>query len=136
QREKMLARRTLITAAAALAPSLASADGFSAFVAGVKAEARRAGIRPVTLDRAFAGVHMNPKVIELDHHQPEFTLTWQQYRDRIVSDARIARGREQYAHHRALLAAVTNRYGVPAGPIMGIWGLESDYGQSTGGFNV
>ena len=132
----MLARRTLIAAAASLAPSLASADGFATFVASVKADARRAGIRPVTLDRAFAGVHMNPKVIELDRHQPEFTLTWQQYRDRIVSDARIARGREMFARHRTLLAAVTNRYGVPPGVIMGIWGLESDFGQSTGGFNV
>jgi len=132
----MLARRTLIAAAASLAPSLASADGFATFVAGVKADARRASIRPATLDRAFANVHMNPKVIELDRHQPEFTLTWQQYRDRIVSDARIARGRELYARHRALLAAVTNRYGGAPGVIMGIWGIESDFGQSTGGFNV
>jgi membrane-bound lytic murein transglycosylase B len=132
----MLPRRTLIAAAAALAPPLAHADGFSTFVASVKAEARRAGIRPATLDRAFANVHMNPKVIELDRHQPEFTLTWQQYRDRIVSDARVTRGRDLYARHRTLLAAVTSRYGVPAGVIMGIWGIESDFGQSTGGFNV
>ena len=132
----MLARRTLIAAAAALAPSLARADTFPSFIAGVKADARRAGIRPATLDRAFANVHMNAKVIELDRHQPEFTLTWQQYRDRIVSEPRIARGRDLYARHRALLAAVTSRYGVAPGVIMGIWGIESDFGQSTGGFNV
>jgi membrane-bound lytic murein transglycosylase B len=132
----MLRRRTLIAAAAALAPLPAAADGFATFVAGVKAEARRTGIRPATLERAFAGVHMNPKVIELDQHQPEFTLTWEQYRDRVVTDARIAHGRELYARHRALLSAVTSRYGVGPGVIMGIWGLESDYGKSTGGFNV
>jgi len=132
----MLTRRTLIAATAMLAPPLARAEDFSAVVASVKAEARRAGIRPATLDRAFAGVRMNPKVIELDHHQPEFTLTWEQYRDRIVSDARVARGRTLYAQHRTLLATVTNRYGVPPGVIMGIWGIESDFGQSTGGFNV
>ena len=134
----MLNRRSLLAAAAVTAArsSLAAPDSFSTLIAGVKAEARRAGIRQATLDRAFTGVRANQKIIELDHHQPEFTLTWQQYRDRIVSDARIARGRELYARNRALLAAVTNRYGVPAGVIMGIWGLESDYGQSTGGFNV
>jgi membrane-bound lytic murein transglycosylase B len=134
----MLARRSLLAAAAIAAarPSVAATDSFSGFVAGVKAEARRAGIRQATLDRAFAGVRVNPKVIELDRHQPEFTLTWDEYRSRIVSDARIARGRELYARHRALLATVTGRYRVPAGVIMGIWGLESDYGQSTGGFNV
>jgi membrane-bound lytic murein transglycosylase B len=132
----MLRRQILFAATAVLAPLPAPADGFATFVAGVKAEARRAGIRPATLERAFAGVHINPKVIELDQHQPEFTLTWQQYRDRVVSDARIARGRELYSQHRALLSAVTSRYGVGPGVIMGIWGLESDYGKSTGGFNV
>ncbi len=134
----MLYRRSLLAAAAITAarPSAAAPDSFATLIAGVKAEARRKGIRQTTLDRAFLNVHVNQKVIDLDHHQPEFTLTWQQYRDRIVSDARIAHGRELYARHRALLAAVTNRYGVPPGVIMGIWGLESDYGQSTGGFNV
>jgi len=134
----MLARRSLLAAAAVAAarPAAAATDNFAAFLAGVKAEARRAGIRPATLDRAFAGVRLNQKVIELDRHQPEFTLTWEQYRDRVVTDARIARGRELYGRHRTLLSAVTNRFGVAAGVIMGIWGLESDYGQSTGGFNV
>jgi membrane-bound lytic murein transglycosylase B len=147
----MLNRRTLLAAASAAlaspaiaatppatrpAPAAAGGDSFAAFVAGVKAEARRQGIRAATLDRAFAGIRPNQKVIELDRHQPEFTLTWDQYRTRIVSDARIARGRELYAQHRALLARVTERYRVPAGPILGIWGLESNYGQSSGGFNV
>jgi len=135
----MLTRRTLIAAAHAIlaAPALAAPpDSFPAFVAGVKAEARHAGIRQTTLDRAFAGVSPNAKVIELDRHQPEFTLTWDQYRSRIVSDTRIARGRELYARHRTLLAAITTQYRVPPGVIMGIWGLESNYGQSSGGFNV
>ncbi|MCW3473820.1 lytic murein transglycosylase [Limobrevibacterium gyesilva] len=144
----MLNRRTLLAAASAVvtAPAFAApptaakpaagTDSFAAFVAGVKADARRLGIRQATLDRAFAGVKVNQKVIELDRRQPEFTMTWDQYRSRIVSDARIARGRELYAQHRALLARVTERFRVPAGPIMGIWGLESNYGQSSGGYNV
>ena len=159
----MLNRRTLITAAPLVVaacpffpgpalgapsgavpsgPSGASkaapgkADGFSGFVAGVKAEARRAGIRQTTLERAFASIRPNAKVIELDRHQPEFTLTWQQYRSRIVSDARIARGRALYARNRTVLTAISEQYGVPAGVIMGIWGLESNYGDSSGGFNV
>ncbi len=137
----MLARRTLLAAlpatAAAAAPALAAAQGsFAVFVAGVQAQARRAGIRQVTLNRAFAGVRANPKVIELDRHQPEFTLTWEQYRDRIVSPTRIARGRALYAQNRRLLEQVSARYGVPPGILMGIWGLESNYGTATGGFNV
>lgn len=133
----MLTRRSLFAAAAMATPIVpARADGFDSLIAGIKAEAHHAGIRQVTLDRAFAGVRPNPKVIQLDRNQPEFTLTWAQYRDRIVSDTRIARGRQLYAQYHTLLAAVTQQYGVPPGVIMGIWGLESNYGQSSGGFNV
>jgi membrane-bound lytic murein transglycosylase B len=140
----MLDRRTLIAAAPAFAVATAHAagmpaasdDSFSRFVAGVKAEAIRKGISPSTLDAAFAAVQMNPKVIELDRHQPEFTFTWDQYRARIVSDKRIATGRQLYAQHRGLLHEVGQRYGVSPGVLMGIWGLESNYGAATGGFNV
>lgn len=136
----MLTRRTLLASALAIAaapPARAAGQGdFAAFLAGVRHDARAAGIGPAVLDRAFAGLRPNPRVIELDRSQPEFTLTWDQYRARIVSDARIARGRTLFAQHRPLLDRVAARYGVPAGIIMGIWGLESNYGQSTGGFNV
>jgi membrane-bound lytic murein transglycosylase B len=135
----MISRRQFAALAASFAatPAFAApADSFTSFLSGVRAEARRNGVSNSVLDRAFAGLRPNTKVIELDQHQPEFTLTWEQYRTRIVSDTRVAKGRQLYAAHHDLLARVTARYGVPAGIIMGIWGLESNYGQLTGGFNV
>lgn len=138
----MINRRNLLAmllAAPAAYPSPAGAANggdWDKFIAGVKADARKLGIRQTTLDRAFAGVKMNQRVIDLDRRQPEFTLTWAQYRDRIVSAERISRGREAYRKHRPLMDAVCAKYRVPAAPIMGIWGLESDYGRATGGFNV
>jgi membrane-bound lytic murein transglycosylase B len=112
------------------------AASFARFVEGVKAEARRHGISAPTLEAAFATVQLNTKVIQLDRHQPEFTFTWEQYRARIVSDTRVANGRKLYAQNRALLAAVGQRYGVAPAVLMGIWGIESNYGAATGGFNV
>jgi membrane-bound lytic murein transglycosylase B len=141
----MRTRRTLLVASLAvpLLPLAARAtlaapapDSFAAFLTGLRKDARRAGISEPVLDRALTGLRPNARVIELDRHQPEFTLTWEQYRSRIVSDARIQRGRALYAQHRDLLHRVSVRYGVPAGVLMGIWGLESDYGRETGGFNV
>ena len=136
----MHTRRILLAAAAAAAVArpwtARAADSFAAFLAGVRRDAVREGIPGPVVDRAFAGIHVNQRVIDLDRKQPEFTLTWEQYRSRIVSDARIAKGRRLYGEHRALMDQVVARYGVPAGVIMGIWGLESDYGQFTGGFNV
>lgn len=136
----MFDRRTLLLAAGVAMPvsrALAAPQtDFDAYIAGVKVEARRNGIRAATLERAFKGVRPNQKVVDLDAKQPEFTLTWDQYRSRIVSDARIARGREMYARNRKLMDAVVERYRVAPGVIIGIWGLESNYGQSAGGFNV
>ena len=126
------ARRAKSTTTPAISPE----ESFERFVVAVKAEAMRKGISRETLAAAFAGVRLNPRVIELDRHQPEFTMTWEQYRTRIVSETRIAKGRLLYAQQRGLLAAVAQQYGVPPGVLMGIWGLESNYGQATGGFNV
>ena len=152
-----LHRRTLLAAAAPLAATSAlaaerttprtverhaspkpapSSGSFEAYVVGVKEEAIRHGMSAATLDRAFANVRMNQKVIDLDRHQPEFTMTWEVYRGRIVSEARVAKGRELYARHRDLLGGVAARYGVSPGVLMGIWAIESNYGASTGGFNV
>ena len=109
---------------------------FARYIDGVKAEARRRGMSPDMLERAFAGVRLNGRVIQLDRHQPEFTLTWPEYRARIVSDARVARGRPLYTQNRALIQAIATRYGVGPGVLMGIWGIESDFGRALGDINV
>ena len=41
-----------------------------------------------------------PRVIELDFRQPEFTLTFAQYMKRVVTDRRVAKGRERLRQHR------------------------------------
>ena len=81
----MLTRRLALTAPLALIPLAATAqDRFAGFVASVRAEAGRAGIRGAVVDEAFEGVQPNARVLELDHHQPEFSLTWAQYRQRVL----------------------------------------------------
>ena len=134
----MLDRRVLILSAA-LTPVAASAwgqDAFGAFVAGVKAEARRSGIRDATLQQAFAGVQVNQRVIELDRKQPEFTLTWPEYRARVLPDSRLQAARDNYARERTLLAQVKERYGVDPLIIVGIWGVESAFGANKGNYRL
>lgn len=140
----VLTRRRLGAAAgagllAAGAPGLAAAqDGreFARFLDGVRADARRRGVRDTTLDRAFGGLRLDPHVLELDRHQPEFTLTWAEYRAKVVGSQRLADARAASEHNRALLLRVRDRYGVDPGAIVGIWGLESNFGARTGSFNV
>jgi membrane-bound lytic murein transglycosylase B len=130
----MLSRRLLL--AASLSTICAAQDSFQGFLAGMRAEARRAGISAATLDRAFAGVQPNQKVLEHDRHQPEFTMTWAQYRDLLITDQRIAAGRAAFQQNRALLARVHDRFAVDPGVITGIWGLESSFGTGMGDFHV
>ena len=132
-----LTRRCFSAAFPALAvtPALGM-DGFAAFLAGVRAEARRSGITGHTLDRAFAGIAPNEHVLELDRHQPEFTLTWPEYRARIISDQRVTNGRAAARQNSPLLAAIAARFGVDASPVLAIWGLESNFGVHTGNYRV
>ena len=137
---RMLTRRHALIAAPTLAlPAQAFAapgGSFQTFVAGVKADARKAGISQVTLDRAFANVSPNQKVLDRDRHQPEFTMTWERYKTLVINDQRIAGGRDVVARERPLFRQVEERFGVGPGVIAGIWGLESGFGATTGDFHV
>jgi membrane-bound lytic murein transglycosylase B len=114
----------------------AATTGFAAFLATLRVDARRAGISQATLDRAFAGIAPNQKVLERDRHQPEFSMTWAQYRALLITDKRIDAGRAAVRDNRALLSAVQQRFAVTPGVITGIWGLESSFGTQTGDFHV
>jgi membrane-bound lytic murein transglycosylase B len=135
----MLTRR-LVLAAPVLAlgarAARAQSSGFDSFLDGVATQARAQGVSEAILRQALRGLRPNHKVLELDRAQPEFTQTWQHYRDTRLSSTRIASGQAIYGQDRALLAAVRTELAVDPAVIMGIWGLETNYGSYTGGFNV
>ena len=137
--QRVLTRRLLLAASPATVLALShaqAAESFQAFLSGVRAEARRAGIAQAVLDSAFAGVSPNQKVLERDRKQPEFTMTWARYRTLLLTDKRITSGRAAVEENRSLLGRVQERYGVAPGVITGIWGLESSFGTTTGDFRV
>lgn len=122
-------------AASARADS-APAASYAAFLAGVRAEAVSHGLSAAIVDRALALEAPNARVLQLDQHQPEFTLTWAQYRQRVLTPKKVADGRVAAGARRALLAEVGRHFGVDPQPLMGIWGLESAYGTRTGTFQI
>ncbi len=109
---------------------------FPEWLQGLRADARAVGIRDATLDRALAGIAPIPRVIELDRRQPEFTLTFQEYMDRVVPSARVEKGRQRLGENRELLRAISAKYGVQARFLVAFWGVETDFGRQTGGFPV
>lgn len=118
-------------------PALAQGTtGFHVWLNDFRSEAAGAGISQATLNSALNGVQPIPRVIELDRKQPEGTLTFAQYQNRVISQARINQGRRLYRQHRELLDRVSAQYGVPAPYIVALWGIETSYGNNTGGFGV
>lgn len=111
-------------------------DKFNTWVASFKAEAKRKGVSEDLLNKAFVNVKPVARIIELDRKQPEGTMTFAQYKKRVISNARIAQGRREYKKHRELLDKTAQKYGVPAQYIVALWGVETSYGNNTGGFDV
>lgn len=137
-------RRILLSGAAGLGGSLATgplglafaAVDFSGFLADFGSMARSEGISPETVDRAFAGLLPDPAVIEADGRQPEFSRPIWDYLDGAASPRRIERGSDRLGLHAGLLNILEQRYGVPGTVLTAIWGLESDFGDNFGGYNV
>jgi membrane-bound lytic murein transglycosylase B len=117
----------------------ASAQGtvsFAEWLEGVRAEARANGVSEVILDQSLTGIEPIPRIIELDRNQPESTITFTQYIDRVVNPARIRSGRVQYDKHRDLLEKIGAEFGVQPRFIVALWGIETNFGGFTGGFPV
>ncbi|MGF1660659.1 MAG: lytic murein transglycosylase [Rubrimonas sp.] len=114
----------------------ASPARFEDWRAGFRTRALAEGIRADVFDAAFAGVRVNPTVIERDRFQPEFVRPIWEYLDSAVSDARIATGREKAAANAALLDRIEAAHGVDRGVVVAIWGLESAYGAVKGDISV
>ncbi len=119
-------------------PSFAS-SGNQAFDEWRDDFARRAverGRDPAVLGRLLSGIIPDDRVIELDQRQPEFVSPVWDYVTNRVTENRISGGRSLKAEIGPTLDAVEQRYGVPTGIILGIWGLESNYGEAALNWNA
>ncbi|HLI12813.1 MAG TPA: lytic murein transglycosylase [Alphaproteobacteria bacterium] len=109
---------------------------FATWLQGVRKEALSRGISQATLNTALANVAPIPRVIELDHKQPEFTMTFAEYLARVVPESRVAKGRQLLDENRQVLEQVSSVYGVQPRFIVALWGIESDFGRLTGDFQI
>jgi membrane-bound lytic murein transglycosylase B len=107
----------------------ASRAPFPQWVAAFRPRALARGISDATYDRVMGGVKPDMSVFEQIRSQPEFNEQLWQYLNRRVSDWRIVTGKERAKEHAALLARIERDYGVPPGIILGLWGVESTFGD-------
>nr|CDQ33581.1 Membrane-bound lytic murein transglycosylase B precursor [Virgibacillus halodenitrificans] len=110
--------------------------GFAAWVEDYRKYAAAEGIDGATLAAAFDDVRFQPRIIELDRSQPEFSRPVWAYLDTAVSDQRVRQGRAKLDDQRDAAMHAENRYAVPAEILTAIWGVESNYGSHFGSFST
>ena len=130
-------RRALLGAALGAAANMlfggsafaAQSPGFARWVAGFRDQALRRGVSAATYDRVMGVVTPDTAVYELQRKQPEFTEQMWQYINRRCSDWRVTTGKERAKEFASLLARVEADYGVDRYVLLGLWGMESSFGD-------
>ena len=77
----------------------------------------------------MGNIKPDTKVFELIRSQPEFKEQLWQYLNRRVSDWRIVTGKEKATEYAPLFARIEKEYGVDRAVMLGLWGIESAYGD-------
>ncbi len=117
--------------------ALAAEDpAFATWLKELESEARDAGISEETIEKALGDLKPVPDVVELDRKQPETRQTFEQYRDRVLSESRVEKGRKLLKEHRSLLNKIAAQYKVQPRFIVALWGIETSYGAFLGGHHV
>jgi len=109
---------------------------FRAFVADLWPLAEARGVSRATFDAAFKGVSFDPRIVAHTTAQAEFVRPIWSYLADAVSAERIARGRAKADEVKPWLAKAESTYGVDPAVLMGVWGMESEYGVFSGGDSV
>ena len=117
-------------------PVKAEQPSFETWLEEVRGEAREKGIDAGTIERALGDVQRRERVIELDRSQPEFVRTFWDYMDDRVTPRIVQRGREELAAHRDMLRDIQRDHGVQPRFLVAFWGMETHYGDHSGGFQV
>lgn len=113
-----------------------AAANFPNCVAGMWPDAARRGVSRESFERYTAGLTPDLRLMDLMDSQPEFTKAIWDYLDILVSDTRIARGREILAQYKPQFDAMERAYGVDRYIVTSIWGIESNYGTQGGDRSV
>jgi len=131
-----LTRRRLLRAGAAAAaslmlgePALAQSASFRRWVEAFRPRALSRGISEATYERVMADLKPDTSVYEQFRAQPEFTEAMWQYINRRCSGFRIKTGQERAHEHAALLGRIERDYGVDRYVMLGLWGMESSFGD-------
>ncbi|MCO5064352.1 MAG: lytic transglycosylase domain-containing protein [Rhizobiaceae bacterium] len=136
--------RSMVLAAAALAAISGSAaaaecgktgSGFDTWKQSFAQEAAAQGVGKRGLS-ALAGASYANATINADRNQKSFKLSFDAFMKKRGASTIISKGKQMKRSNAALFANIERRYGVPAGPLIAIWGMETGFGGYMGKQNT
>jgi membrane-bound lytic murein transglycosylase B len=109
--------------------------GFEAWKQQFAGEARAKGVGGAGIAALEQTIYASA-TIAADRSLHSFKLSLDQFLVKRGAAAIVARGRTMKQKNAALFASIEQRYGVPAGPLIAIWGMESAFGSQRGNQNM
>jgi lytic murein transglycosylase len=109
--------------------------GFEAWKRAFAGEAQTNGTSSKAIS-ALMGASYLAGTIAADRNQKSFTLSLDAFLAKRGGAAIVAKGKSLKAANAALFASIEERFGVPPGPLLAIWGMETGFGTFMGNQNT
>lgn len=132
-----LRRMPALLLCCALARSLGAQESdLASCLAKIRAAPQARRVTAETWERHTTDLTLDPRVLRELGAQPEVRLPVWDYLAVMADDERIEDGKRLMAEHRTLLDTLEEKYDVDRHILTAIWGIESDFGRGTGGYDV
>ena len=99
-------------------------------ISNIRNRAQQQKISESVIDETLKTPDFIPSIIKSDRNQSEFTLTMDEYLNRMVSQTRIQIGTKKKSEYPTLLNRTSTKFGVPKNVLLAFWGMESNYGKN------
>ncbi len=109
--------------------------GFEAWKREFAEEARAKGVGATGVAGLMQASYASA-TIAADRSQRSFGLSLDAFLAKRGASTIVARGRSLRQPQAARFASIQQRYGVPPGPLIAIWGMESGFGSQRGNQNM
>jgi membrane-bound lytic murein transglycosylase B len=106
-------------------------SGFETWKQAFAGEARAKGVGGASIT-ALMQTNYASATIAADRGQRSFGLSLEAFMAKRGAAAIVARGRSLKQSQGALFSSIQARYGVPPGPLIAIWGMETGFGSQRG----
>ena len=103
--------------------------GFEQWVVAFRSKAAARGISEETYTGAMRDLQPDMTGLNAIRNQPEFNQQLWQYLNRAASDWRIEAGKGKAKEYASLLSRIERDFGVEASFMLGVWGIESAFGD-------